>query len=58
MFFTYDYCANGPKLVLKDLCKKSFVRNVRLPTLKLIFIVTCTIEELRTLSFDLKSIFI
>ena len=25
---TTKNCANGPKLVLKDLCKKSFVRNV------------------------------
>ena len=24
-------CANGPKLVLKDFCEKSFVRNDRLP---------------------------
>ena len=29
---TTKNCANGPKLVLKDLCEKSFVRNVRLPT--------------------------
>ncbi|RMX60396.1 hypothetical protein pdam_00020569 [Pocillopora damicornis] len=28
---TTKNCANGPKLVLKDLCEKSFVRNVRLP---------------------------
>ena len=28
---TTKNCANCPKLVLKDLCKKSFVRNVRLP---------------------------
>ena len=25
---TTNNCANGPKLVLKDLCKKFFVRNV------------------------------
>ena len=25
---TTKNCANGPKLVLKDLCEKSFVRNV------------------------------
>ena len=25
---TTKNCANGPKLVLKDLCKKSFVQNV------------------------------
>ena len=25
---TAKNCANGPKLVLKDLCEKSFVRNV------------------------------
>ena len=29
---TTKNCANGPKLVLKDLCEKSFVRNVRLPS--------------------------
>ena len=28
---TTKNCANGPKLVLKDLCEKSFVRYVRLP---------------------------
>ena len=28
---TTKNCANGPKLVLKDLCEKSFVRNDRLP---------------------------
>ena len=28
---TTKNCANGPKLVLKDLRKKSFVRNVQLP---------------------------
>ena len=28
---TTKNCANGPKLVLKDLCEKSFVQNVRLP---------------------------
>ena len=28
---TTKNCANGPKLVLKDLCEKSFVRNVWLP---------------------------
>ena len=28
---TAKNCANGPKLVLKDLCEKSFVRNDRLP---------------------------
>ena len=28
---TTKNCANGPKLVLKDLCKTSFVRNVQLP---------------------------
>ena len=28
---TTKNCANGPKLVLKDLCEKSFVRNVQLP---------------------------
>ena len=28
---TTKNCANGPKLVLKDLCENSFVRNVRLP---------------------------
>ena len=28
---TTKNCVNGPKLVLKDLRKKSFVRNVRLP---------------------------
>ena len=28
---TTKNCANGPKLVLKGLCKKSFVQNVRLP---------------------------
>ena len=28
---TTKNCANGPKLVLKDLREKSFVRNVRLP---------------------------
>ena len=25
---TTKNCANGPKLVLKDLCEKSFVQNV------------------------------
>ena len=25
---TTKNCANGPKLVLKDLCEKSFARNV------------------------------
>ena len=30
---TTKNCANGPKLVLKDLCEKSFVRNDRLPKL-------------------------
>ena len=25
---TTKNCANGPKLVLKDLCEKAFVRNV------------------------------
>ena len=25
---TTKNCANGPKLMLKDLCEKSFVRNV------------------------------
>ena len=30
---TTKNCANGPKLVLKALCEKSFVRNVRLPYL-------------------------
>ena len=33
---TTKNCANGPKLVLKDLCKKSFVRNDRLPFLYLL----------------------
>ena len=28
---TTKNCANGPKLVLKDLCEKSFVRNDWLP---------------------------
>ena len=28
---TTKNCANDPKLVLKGLCKKSFVQNVRLP---------------------------
>ena len=28
---TTKNCVNGPKLVLKDLCEKSFVRNDRLP---------------------------
>ena len=28
---TSKNCANGPKLVLKDLCEKSFVRNDQLP---------------------------
>ena len=28
---TTKNCANGPKLVLKDLCEKSFVRNDQLP---------------------------
>ena len=28
---TTKNCSNGPKLVRKDLCEKSFVRNVRLP---------------------------
>ena len=28
---TTKNCANGPKLVLKDLCEKSLVRNDRLP---------------------------
>ena len=28
---TTKNCGNGPKLVLKDLCEKSFVRNDRLP---------------------------
>ena len=28
---TTKNCVNGPKLVLKDLCEKSFVQNVWLP---------------------------
>ena len=28
---TTKNCANGQKPVLKDLCEKSFVRNVQLP---------------------------
>ena len=28
---TTKNCVKGPKLVLKDLCEKSFVQNVRLP---------------------------
>ena len=34
---TTKNCANGPKLVLKDLCEKSFVRNDRLPKLASFF---------------------
>ena len=33
---TTKNCANGPKLVLKDLCEKSFVRNDWLPFLYLL----------------------
>ena len=33
---TTKNCANSPKLVLKDLCKKSFVRNDWLPILHII----------------------
>ena len=35
---TTKNCANGPKLVLKALCEKSFVRNVRLPIFK-VFVI-------------------
>ena len=31
---TTKNCANGPNLVLKDLCDKSFVRNDRLPSFR------------------------
>ena len=33
---TTKNCANGPKLVLKDLCEKSLVRNVMLSFLGMI----------------------
>ena len=54
---TTKNCANGPKLVLKDLCEKSFVRNVRLPNLdatiiSLVFLITllsCSSRFLRAL---------
>ena len=32
---TTKNCANGPKLVLKDLCEKSFVRNERIVNLSI-----------------------
>ena len=36
---TTKNCANGPKLVLKDLCEKSFVRNDRLPLSHVVLVV-------------------
>ena len=36
---TTKNCANGPKLVLKDLCEKSFVRNDRLPLSHVVVVV-------------------
>ena len=46
---TTKNCANIPKLVLKDLCKKSFVRNDRLPhdhiiTIIMIFVIICIVN--------------
>ena len=46
---TTKNCANGPKLVLKDLCEKSFVRNDRLPhdhiiTIIMIFVIICIVN--------------
>ena len=46
---TTKNCANIPKLVLKDLCKKSFVRNDRLPhdhiiTIIMVFVIICIVN--------------
>ena len=36
---TTKNCAYGPKLVLKDLCEKSFVRNNQLPLSHVVVVV-------------------
>ena len=46
---TTKNCANIPKLVLKDLCKKSFARNDRLPhdhiiTIIMVFVIICIVN--------------
>ena len=43
---TTKNCANGPELVLQDLCEKSFLRNVRLP-----YKTLCILAEIGQLQY-------
>ena len=53
---TTKNCANGPKLVLKDLCKKSFVRNDRLPFAALVhYSSLCDLCTIKILIFFLRN---
>ena len=59
---TTKNCANGPKLVLKDLCEKSFVRNDRLPhdhiiTIIMIFVIIC-IVNMSILLYNVSLVFL
>ena len=59
---TTKNCANGPKLVLKDLCEKSFVRNDQLPhdhiiTIIMIFVIIC-IVNMSILLYNVSLVFL
>ena len=45
---TSKNCANDPKLVLKDLCEKSFVQNVWLPNPDMYLAFSARTQVIRT----------